>query len=356
MKKLSISFSFLFILFFLNSYAQVANETDDLIVANKSNKKTNLTKFLDAKKWNVLFPNRFNISKYPDSSFASMTKKDFYSFSAFVAAAKLFPIFLGDGNNSVQRRELAAFLANISHETNGGWDNAPGGINKWGLYFVQENGFPNTKFNYADNTNKKWEPVADPNKTPLSESPWYPEWLKSLFKERPYDPRVWITKQLHSAVLTTEFAHKPIVEQASGLDEFEKYHKQQLGVRLRVIGNFAHSSWRVNAQMATTRTAIALERYRQAKGQWPATLDQLVPGFLAEVPTDVYTGKPLLYRREDRGVVVYSVGPDRVDNNGKLGRFISDGTDIGVRLWDPEHRRQAPLPAISPRSFREDGP
>jgi len=76
-----------------------------------------------------------------------------------VAAAKLFPLFLSEGGDSLQRRELAAFLANISHETNGGWDEAPGGMEKWGLYFVQEKGFPNNQFNYTDTSKRKWLPA-----------------------------------------------------------------------------------------------------------------------------------------------------------------------------------------------------
>jgi hypothetical protein len=105
--------------------------------------------------------------------------------------------------------------------------------------------------------------------------------------------------------------------------------------------------------LATTRTAIALERYRLAKGHWPKKLVQLVPDFLEMIPTDVYSGKPLSYRVVDRGVVVYSIGQDRKDNGGKLrqddqSRSLEDGTDIGVRLWDPAHRRQPPLPSVPP--------
>ncbi|MEI8074464.1 MAG: chitinase [Bacteroidota bacterium] len=159
MKRTPYIISFFLALFFLQACAAVNDETDDTIVANKKNTQTNLTKFLDAKKWDSVFPNRFHISKYPDSSFKGVIKNDFYSFDAFVAAAKLFPIFLGDGNDSIQRRELAAFLANISHETSGGWEDAPGGMYQWGLYFIQEKGFPNQQFNYADTSKKKWMPV-----------------------------------------------------------------------------------------------------------------------------------------------------------------------------------------------------
>lgn len=161
MKKAPYIISFFLALFFLQACAAVENETDDVIVANKKNTQTNLTKFLDAKKWDSLFPNRFLISKYPDTSFKGIVRRDFYSFNAFVVAAKLFPIFLGDGNDSIQRRELAAFLANMSHETSGGWDDAPGGVYQWGLYFVQEKGFPNNHFKYADTSKKKWMPVGE---------------------------------------------------------------------------------------------------------------------------------------------------------------------------------------------------
>ncbi len=46
--------------------------------------------------------------------------------------------FLNEGTLEIKKRELAAFLANISHETTGGWDDAPGGRFSWGLYFKQE--------------------------------------------------------------------------------------------------------------------------------------------------------------------------------------------------------------------------
>jgi hypothetical protein len=96
----------------------------------------------------------------PDSLGKALPKKDFYSYDAFVAAAKLFPLFLGDGSDSTQKRELAAFLASISHETSGGWDNAPGGAYQWGLYYIQEKGYPKkTVTDYADASNKKWMPV-----------------------------------------------------------------------------------------------------------------------------------------------------------------------------------------------------
>jgi hypothetical protein len=66
--------------------------------------------------------------------------------------------------------------------------------------------------------------------------------------------------------------------------------------------------------------ACALERCRLAKGQYPASLDALVPAWLKQVPADLLAagGAPLKYRREaDGGFVLYSIGLNRVDDQGK---------------------------------------
>src|SRR5207244_4237215 len=76
----------------------------------------------------------------------------------------------------------------------------------------------------------------------------------------------------------------------------------------------------VQAQLRCTLTALAVERYRREQGHWPASLTALVPGRIAEVPLDPYDGQPLRYRRLADGVVIYSLGPDRTDDGGKLDR------------------------------------
>nr|WED30098.1 anti-fungal protein [Eucommia ulmoides] len=46
---------------------------------------------------------------------------NFYTYDAFIAAARSFPGFATTGDSNVRRRELAAFFAQISHETTSGW-------------------------------------------------------------------------------------------------------------------------------------------------------------------------------------------------------------------------------------------
>jgi hypothetical protein len=69
--------------------------------------------------WDELFPNRCGIAQVGPNSASEWGKGDFYTFDAFVAATKHFPDFLNEGNPEIRRRELAAFLAHMAHETGG---------------------------------------------------------------------------------------------------------------------------------------------------------------------------------------------------------------------------------------------
>ena len=142
-------------IFFLsiNCYAQTEKQPIQPLIQTLNHKNNNLTKYLNATKWNELFPNRYGFQ-------AKKWKKkalDFYSFKAFLTAAGAFPGFIS-GDAITQKRELAAFLANIAQETSGGWAEAPGGYFKWGLYFVNERQ-DSLKNNYADYSKKNFPPV-----------------------------------------------------------------------------------------------------------------------------------------------------------------------------------------------------
>lgn len=63
--------------------------------------------------------------------------------------------------------------------------------------------------------------------------------------------------------------------------------------------------------------ACALERFRLAHGQYPESLDALVPRFIEKMPHDLITGQPLKYRRTEDGLyLLYSVGWNEKDDSG----------------------------------------
>lgn len=69
-------------------------------------------------------------------------------------------------------------------------------------------------------------------------------------------------------------------------------------------------------RLGAARAALAVERYRLAKGRLPERLDELVPQYLERVPADPFDGEPLRYSRREKGYVVYSIGPDGKDDGG----------------------------------------
>lgn len=76
------------------------------------------------------------------------------------------------------------------------------------------------------------------------------------------------------------------------------------------------------ASLRLAMTAIALEQFRAAHGnQYPATLAALTPVYLTTAPLDPYDGKPLRYRKQGAGYLLYSIGPYLKDYGGRTKMF-----------------------------------
>jgi hypothetical protein len=68
------------------------------------------------------------------------------------------------------------------------------------------------------------------------------------------------------------------------------------------------------------RVLIAAAKFKAEKGTWPARLEELVPEHLRELPRDLCApGGTFRYRVNERGALVYSVGPNGKDEGGKAG-------------------------------------
>ncbi len=74
---------------------------------------------------------------------------------------------------------------------------------------------------------------------------------------------------------------------------------------------------RARAHLELAKTALAIERYRLVGGKVPERLEELVPRYLQEVPSDPFDGNPIRYRRTEPGYRLYSISDDGQDNGGK---------------------------------------
>jgi hypothetical protein len=91
---------------------------------------------------------------------------------------------------------------------------------------------------------------------------------------------------------------------------------------------------------------LAVERFRLAGQTWPESMADLVPRFLPKPVLDPYDGQPIRLQNMGDNLVIYSIGPDGVDDGGAIWPTPSGGRgpDIGYRLWDVDQRRQPLVP------------
>ena len=86
-------------------------------------------------------------------------------------------------------------------------------------------------------------------------------------------------------------------------------------------GKSVESAWlkeRVSlAQNLLLMTELALRAWKGEHGDWPNQLADLVPTYLTRVPNDPFAVEgSLVYRTTPAGYLLYSVGPDGVDDGG----------------------------------------
>ncbi|MHC5542922.1 hypothetical protein ACYOEI_32260, partial [Singulisphaera rosea] len=108
---------------------------------------------------------------------------------------------------------------------------------------------------------------------------------------------------------------------------------------------FAHAQDRRRASLGACVVTIAAERYRRARGRWPESIESIEEALSITLPQDPCAPRPFHLKRTVDGLLVYSVGPDGLDDGGNLTipkSFDAKNYDIGFRLWDVPQRRRLP--------------
>ena len=144
--------------------------------------------------------------------------------------------------------------------------------------------------------------------------------------------RVYRDGQLHSnkyfdemlAAVNSEGTHynpdQPIPSGPENLSGFDYYYLFLFRVSAPTFGNMAERYALFQTKLDQAHLAFAIERFRIARGALPEKLTELVPDFVAVLADDIYSGKPMIYRRNDSGgFSLYSVGSNRTDDGGATG-------------------------------------
>jgi len=79
-----------------------------------------------------------------------------------------------------------------------------------------------------------------------------------------------------------------------------------------------------NARIIAAELAIAAYIYKCKNGEYPETLNDLVPNIVQELPPDPFTGKDFIYKSRGNGFVVYSPGKNLADDSEEWDKPIDD--------------------------------
>lgn len=115
-----------------------------------------------------------------------------------------------------------------------------------------------------------------------------------------------------------------------------------VAVILPAIDRYAAQMYESRTKRGATRLMIAVHRYRARHGEFPKSVAEIDDDLLQQPPIDPYTDKPLRIRIEDDRVVIYSLGPDLDDDQGRalsehrivLRAEYDDFDDSELKLWD----------------------
>lgn len=116
-----------------------------------------------------------------------------------------------------------------------------------------------------------------------------------------------------------------------------------------VLGHF-HTARKINAEirqhLGANCIAIALVLFHRQHDRWPTKLAEVPTELLPKTPLDQFNGQPLRYKLQDAAPLIYSVGPDRDDDNGTPPGLIDGDTqnlfhtdeqpDGDQILWPPK--------------------
>lgn len=105
-----------------------------------------------------------------------------------------------------------------------------------------------------------------------------------------------------------------------------------IALLLPAVQKVSDADDRLTQQGRNREVFFALALHCAEAGRYPATLAELSPKYLSEVPDDVFAGKPLAYKPAGDGYLLYSVGPNGKDDAGRWFDDEPRGDDPGVRV------------------------
>lgn len=89
----------------------------------------------------------------------------------------------------------------------------------------------------------------------------------------------------------------------------------QYAAYLRANDGFHKRMVQAITRIQCARVALLIEKFRNETGQYPKSLEEIIPRFLTEIPVDSFEGLPLIYERLENGISVVPAEAIRQEND-----------------------------------------
>ncbi len=90
---------------------------------------------------------------------------------------------------------------------------------------------------------------------------------------------------------------------------------------------------RMEAQASLLEIGLAISRFHAEHGEYPEALALVAPYLRDGMPDDPFAGASSVYERRGEGYVLYSVGPDLIDDGGTKPLRCKGGDCTGDIIW-----------------------
>ena len=155
-------------------------------------------------------------------------------------------------------------------------------------------------------------------------------------KDRTAREKAWVGIEKDLKELKATLANgEELAKAFTGLNSTPELRGKVLGdtlicLLIPAVNKVQQAADRQEQTQRNLHVAFALAAYQREQGSYPKKLEELAPKYLANVPDDLFSGKALIYQPNAKGYLLYSVGVNGVDDQGRSYDDDPSGDDLPV--------------------------
>lgn len=189
----------------------------------------------------------------------------------------------------------------------------------------------NSIANFFSRTAINWEPALRNGN----------RWFDRIAKAMRAKDREEREKQLKQIGEELDELNKKSANSSPGIFQLRKAKGEQIAnIFIGLLAPALHKVQQAGDRCAQVQNnlylAFALAAYRREHGRYPKQLEALAPKYLDKIPMDLFSSKPLVYRPSEDGYLLYSVGVNGQDEQGRSFDDQPQGDDLTIHMPLPK--------------------